>query len=156
MKAYYIYDIKHINRTLTIVAQDDYLIKIDFEKNIYDFEYKESKIIKQFKKELDEYFEGNLKEFKTKFKLTGLTNFQKKVLEEVSKVKYGKYINYTDIAKRIDNEKACRAVGNAVGKNPLPIIVPCHRIIRTDKTIGGYTGGTDIKIKLLEVENIKL
>lgn len=156
MKAYYIYDIKHINRTLTIVAQDDYLIKIDFEKNIYDFEYKESKIIKQFKKELDEYFEGNLKEFKTKFKLTGLTNFQKKVLEEVSKVKYGKYISYTDIAKRIDNEKACRAVGNAVGKNPLPIIVPCHRIIRTDKTIGGYTGGTDIKIKLLEVENIKL
>ena len=156
MKTYYIYDLKQINRKVTIVAEDDYLIKIDFEKNVYDFEYKESKVIKQFKKELDEYFSGNLKEFKTKFKLIGLTPFQKRVLEKVAKVKYGKYISYTDIAKSINNEKACRAVGNAVGKNPLPIIVPCHRIIRTDKTIGGYTGGANIKIKLLEVENIKL
>lgn len=156
MKTYYSYEIKQINRILTIVAQDDYLIKISFEKKDYDFEFLESKAISSFKKELDEYFSGRLKIFKTGYKLTNLTDFQIKVLSEVSKVSYGEFITYSDIAKSIKNEKACRAVGNAVGKNPLPIIVPCHRIIRQDNKIGGYTGGRDIKIKLLDVENIKL
>ena len=77
-----------------------------------------------------------------------------KVLKEVEKVKYGEHISYNDIAKAIGNPKSDRAVGNAVGKNPLPIIVPCHRIIRKDKKLGGYTGGTDIKIKLVEIEDI--
>lgn len=78
-----------------------------------------------------------------------------KVLKEVEKVKYGEHISYNDIANAIESPKSDRAVGNAVGRNPLPIIVPCHRIIRKDKKLGGYTGGTDIKIKLVEIEDMK-
>lgn len=154
MKKFYIYYFNDINRYVTIVDEDSYIISIEFDKINYDFNYEESEAICALKKELDKYFAGELKEFKTKYKLKNLTEFQMKVLKEVEKVKYGEHISYNDIAKAIGNPKSDRAVGNAVGKNPLPIIVPCHRIIRKDKKLGGYTGGTDIKIKLVEIEDI--
>jgi methylated-DNA--[protein]-cysteine S-methyltransferase len=155
MKKFYIYYFNDINRYVTIVDEDSYIISIEFDKINYDFNYEESEAISALKKELDKYFAGELKEFKTKYKLKNLTEFQMKVLKEVEKVKYGEHISYNDIAKAIGNPKSDRAVGNAVGKNPLPIIVPCHRIIRKDKKLGGYTGGTDIKIKLVEIEDMK-
>ncbi len=155
MKNFYIYHFDDINRDVTVVDEDDYIISIEFDKINYDFNYEESEAISGVKKELDKYFAGELKEFKTKYKLKNLTEFQMKVLKEVEKVKYGEHISYNDIANAIGNPKSDRAVGNAVGKNPLPIIVPCHRIIRKDKKLGGYTGGTDIKIKLVEIEDMK-
>ena len=154
MKKFYIYYFNDINRYVTIVDEDSYIISIEFDKINYDFNYEESEAIFALKKELDKYFAGELKEFKTKYKLKNLTEFQMKVLKEVEKVKYGEHISYNDIANAIESPKSDRAVGNAVGKNPLPIIVPCHRIIRKDKKLGGYTGGTDIKIKLVEIEDI--
>ncbi|WP_455089867.1 methylated-DNA--[protein]-cysteine S-methyltransferase [Peptoanaerobacter stomatis] len=155
MKKFYIYYFNDINRYVTIVDEDSYIISIEFDKINYDFNYEESEAISALKKELDKYFAGELKEFKTKYKLKNLTEFQMKVLKEVEKVKYGEYISYNDIANAIESPKSDRAVGNAVGRNPLPIIVPCHRIIRKDKKLGGYTGGTDIKIKLVEIEDMK-
>ena len=80
------------------------------------------------------------------------TNFRIKTLEEVCKIRYGFTKSYTDIAKNIGNPKAVRAVGSANATNTLPIIIPCHRVIAQNGGLGGYGGGLDLKIKLLELE----
>ena len=85
----------------------------------------------------------------------GLTDFEKKVLEETSKIPFGKRLTYKDIAVKIGRRKSYRAVGNALGKNPLPVIIPCHRVVA--KTgLGGFTGGLHIKKILLKIESIGL
>ena len=80
------------------------------------------------------------------------TPFQKKVWIELTKIPYGETISYMELAKRIGKPKAVRAVANAVGANPLPIQIPCHRVIASDGTIGGYSLGLKMKIKLLKLE----
>ena len=101
--------------------------------------------------ELEEYFEGKRKSFDIPVKLIG-TEFQKKVWNELLKIPYGKKASYKDIAIRIGNPKACRAVGMANHNNPILIIVPCHRVINGNGQLGGYALGLDIKKKLLELE----
>jgi methylated-DNA-[protein]-cysteine S-methyltransferase len=88
-------------------------------------------------------------------KLTG-TAFQKKVWKEIAKISKGKTISYKELAKRIGKPKAVRAVANAVGANPIPISIPCHRIIRSDGSLGGYSGkgGTKTKRALLKKEGV--
>ncbi len=81
-----------------------------------------------------------------------LTDFEKSVLEETKKIKFGKTATYKEIAERIKRPKACRAVGNALGKNPLPVIIPCHRIVSSTGP-GGFTGGIWIKKFLLKLES---
>lgn len=103
-------------------------------------------------KQLEEYFAGKRTDFDLPFDIAG-TPFQKQVWKALSKIPYGKTVSYRDIAKKINNPKAVRAVGSANGKNPLCIIVPCHRVIAADGTLGGYSGGLDIKTKLLALEN---
>lgn len=101
--------------------------------------------------QLDEYFAGVRREFNLPTDVSG-TEFQKRVWRELSRIPYGKTFSYRDIAKRIGKEKATRAVGTANGRNPLSILVPCHRVIAADGSLGGYAGGLEIKIKLLELE----
>lgn len=101
--------------------------------------------------QLEEYFDGRRKEFDIPIKLRG-TEFQKKVWNELLKIPYGVTVSYTDIAIKIGNPKACRAVGMANHNNPILIIVPCHRVINENKKLGGYALGLDLKRKLLELE----
>ena len=108
----------------------------------------------RFKQENDElikYFEGELKNFSVKCHITG-TAFQTKVLNELKTIPYGKTMSYSDVADRIGHPKAYRAVGSANGKNRLPIIFPCHRVISNNGELGGFSGGLSIKRKLLELE----
>ena len=101
--------------------------------------------------ELIRYFEGELKNFSVKCHITG-TAFQTKVLNELKTIPYGKTMSYSDVADRIGHPKAYRAVGSANGKNRLPIIFPCHRVISNNGDLGGFSGGLSIKRKLLELE----
>jgi len=101
--------------------------------------------------ELIRYFEGELKNFSVKCHITG-TAFQTKVLNELKTIPYGKTMSYSDVADRIGHPKAYRAVGSANGKNRLPIIFPCHRVISNNGELGGFSGGLSIKRKLLELE----
>lgn len=101
--------------------------------------------------QLEEYFDGRRKEFDIPIKLRG-TEFQKKVWNELLKIPYGATVSYKDIAIKIGNPKACRAVGMANHNNPILIIVPCHRVINENNKLGGYALGLDLKRKLLELE----
>ncbi len=90
-------------------------------------------------------------------KLNG-TEFQKKVWTAISKIPKGKVITYKELATKIGRPKAVRAVGNAVGANPCPIDIPCHRVVKTDGTLGGYSGkgGIKTKLKLLKREGVNI
>lgn len=105
-------------------------------------------------KQILEYFDGKRTEFYIPIHPIG-TKFQLSVWEQLKNIPYGQVITYGDIAKAIGNPKASRAVGNAVGANPLPIIVPCHRVIASNG-IGGFSCGLDIKKQLMAVEEIVL
>ena len=103
--------------------------------------------------QIQEYLEGKRKNFENiNLKLTG-TDFQLKVLNEIKKIPYGKISTYKEVAILIGNEKACRAVGNALNKNPIPIIIPCHRIVGSSGDLTGFAYGVDLKKKLIELEN---
>ncbi|MBS7637616.1 methylated-DNA--[protein]-cysteine S-methyltransferase [Candidatus Bathyarchaeota archaeon] len=102
---------------------------------------------------LEEYFRGNKVIFDIPLDLNG-TEFQKDVWRAIYKVPFGRLSSYGRIAEEIGRPKAVRAVGNAVGANPLPIVIPCHRIIRADGGLGGYGGGIDLKLYLLSIEGI--
>lgn len=101
--------------------------------------------------QLDEYFAGARRRFDLPLAPAG-TPFQLKVWRELRKIPYGRTISYATLARRAGNEAACRAVGAANGRNPLPIIVPCHRVIGSDGSLTGFGGGLAAKRKLLELE----
>ncbi len=103
------------------------------------------------KKQLDEYFCGQRQKFSAPFKLFG-TTFQKKVWKKIINIPYGQTISYKQLARQLKISSSYRAVANALGKNPLPIVIPCHRIIKSDGAIGGYSGGKEIKKFLLNFE----
>jgi len=102
-------------------------------------------------KQLYEYFVGNRKEFALELQLDG-TSFQKSVWNQLLKIPYGKTVSYKEVAAAIDNEKAVRAVGSANGRNNIAIIIPCHRVVAHDGTLGGYGGGLWKKEWLLDHE----
>ncbi len=103
------------------------------------------------KRQLGEYFEGKRTTFDVPISLGG-TEFQARVWEELQKIPHGTTISYGELSRRIGNEKASRAVGLANGRNPVCIIVPCHRVIGADGSLTGYAGGLPMKRTLLEVE----
>lgn len=102
--------------------------------------------------QLTEYFGRRRPRFDLFVDLTDLGDFQRAVLDAASGLDFGETVTYTEIARRIGRPRASRAVGNALGRNPIPIIVPCHRVVRTDRTLGGYTGGLRYKRALLDIE----
>ncbi|MDI9612870.1 MAG: methylated-DNA--[protein]-cysteine S-methyltransferase [Acidobacteriota bacterium] len=102
-------------------------------------------------RQLAAYFKGELKTFRLDLHPEG-TEFQLAVWRELEKIPYGTTLSYGEVAARIGRPAAARAVGGANGRNPLPIVVPCHRVIAGDGSLGGYTGGIDIKRFLLALE----
>jgi methylated-DNA-[protein]-cysteine S-methyltransferase len=101
--------------------------------------------------QLNEYFSGSRKKFDLPLDIDG-TEFQKKVWNELKKIPYGKTKSYKYIAEKLGDVKAIRAVGKANGQNPVPILIPCHRVIGSNGKLTGYAGGLDIKEKLLKIE----
>ncbi|MEA2584044.1 MAG: methylated-DNA-[protein]-cysteine S-methyltransferase, partial [Thermomicrobiales bacterium] len=87
---------------------------------------------------------------------SGVSPFTRSVLTATAEVPYGRLSTYRDIAQQVGRPSATRAVGNALGRNPIPVIVPCHRIVRSDASLGGYTGGLEIKERLLSLEGVYL
>ncbi len=105
--------------------------------------------------ELLDYFDGRLKSFTVSIDISNGTPFHQKVWNHLLQIPYGKTVSYMSIALALDNPKAIRAVGRANGLNPIPFIVPCHRVIGSDGSLTGYAMGVDMKAQLLAMENPK-
>ena len=115
---------------------------------------KVSEVIKEF----ENYFKGNEENFRNSVKLIDwslLTDFQRKVFKELLKVKWGNIITYSELAERLGNKNLRRIVGQALSKNPFPIIIPCHRVVGK-KGLTGFSAGLEWKRKLLELEGVKI
>jgi methylated-DNA-[protein]-cysteine S-methyltransferase len=106
------------------------------------------------RRELDEYFEGRRREFATPVDWRlARGGFFEAILRATAEIGYGETVSYRDVAGRAGNAKAVRAAGNGLGSNPVPIVVPCHRVVASGGGLGGYTGGVERKRKLLEIES---
>ena len=115
-----------------------------------DWIYNEKPLVK-VRQQLQEYFAGQRKNFDLPLQLTG-TEFQVSVLHALQQIPYGETVSYGEVAKRIGKPKAMRAVGAANGRNPIPIVVPCHRVIGSSGDMTGFGGGIDTKEALLRLE----
>ncbi len=148
----YSYNYNTLIGDITIITEDDSLISIEFGKENVGIK-KETTLIKNIKKQIDEYLVGNRNKFDLPIKISG-TNFQIKVWNELMKIEYGTCISYQQLAERVENKNYSRAVGMANNRNPIPIIIPCHRVVGKNNNLVGYAGGLDKKKKLLEIEKV--
>jgi len=112
-------------------------------------------IVLETERQLDDYFAGRRREFDVPLAPAG-TEFQRAAWKALAEVPYGKTISYAELARRMERPRAVRAVGAANGANPIPIILPCHRIIGADNSLTGYGGGLDRKRRLLSLEGVEL
>lgn len=151
MKSVFYYDTK-IGR-LEIEENGEAITKIDFaRKEIKEsIDKKETLLLKEAIKQLNEYFEGKRNLFDLPLAPEG-TDFQRKVWNALKEIPFGETRSYGEIAKVIGNEKASRAVGMANNKNPIMIVIPCHRVIGANGKLVGYAGGIEVKEKLLKLE----
>lgn len=133
-----------------IIEKNGYIVKIGVVDSIYEG-VSSSLVVDECIKELDEYFNKKRKVFNVPIKLNG-TLFQMKVFEVLKSIPYGHTLSYEDVAILIGNPKASRAVGNVCNKNPIMIVVPCHRVIGKNGKLVGFAYGTDLKEELLELE----
>ncbi|MDX9801007.1 MAG: methylated-DNA--[protein]-cysteine S-methyltransferase [Spirochaetia bacterium] len=124
-------------------------------KTIPDAEIKETGVIREAFNQLDAYFKGNLRVFTLPLDPDG-TDYMKKIWNLLEKIPYGETASYRDIAAASGNDKAARAVGLANNRNPVPVFIPCHRVIGSSGDLVGYGGGLDIKKKLLDLEKNNL
>ena len=106
------------------------------------------------RRELDLYFEGKLTEFGLPLDWQLSKDFRRRALRAIARIPYGQTRSYTQIATSAGNERAVRAAGTACGANPIPIVVPCHRVLRSGGALGGYGGGLPMKEALLEMEGV--
>lgn len=113
----------------------------------------ETPLIKEAAQQLSSYFAGELKDFSLPLAPVG-TNFQKKVWKALCEIPYGKTASYKEIAVKVGSPQAARAVGLANNRNPIPIIIPCHRVIGADGSLTGYAGGLALKQRLLNIERV--
>ena len=137
---------------LLIEATDSGLTRLVFVDNAPE-SLISNEITHYAKKELDQYFAGSLQVFTTPLAPTG-TAFQQSVWKSLSTIPFGESVSYQDIANSINNPKAVRAVGAANGKNPIAIIVPCHRVIGKNGSLTGYAWGVEVKAWLLQHEKM--
>lgn len=138
------------NISLYLVATETHLINIQFTQPQKAL-LQTTELLSMATIQLDEYFQGKRTIFSLPFKLAG-TPFQLAVWKELQNIPYGKTTSYKEIAQKINKPKAYRAVGMANNKNPLPIIIPCHRVIGSNGKLIGYAGGLKLKNYLLELE----
>lgn len=136
--------------TLYLVFTGKILRGIDFKKSGEIL--RKSNAPPLVKKELKEYFENGREEFTQGINLTKGTEFDKKVWLALKGIPYGETRTYKWLAEKVGKPTAFRAVGRALSRNPIPILLPCHRVIESDGSIGGYSSGIDIKRRLLEIE----
>ncbi|MEU8946472.1 methylated-DNA--[protein]-cysteine S-methyltransferase [Streptomyces sp. NPDC048489] len=141
---------------LTLVADDDLLCGLYMAGQRHrppqeDFGARDDTLLPEVKRQLTAYFAGDLKEFDLPMRLAG-TPFQRSVWEQLARIPYGEIRSYGELADALGNPKASRAVGLANGRNPVGIIVPCHRVVGADGSLTGYGGGLDRKRRLLDFE----
>lgn len=141
---------------LLLAGDDDALCLVGFPEGKLRYEpepgwTRNEKPFAAARAQLGEYFAGTRKHFDLPLKLNG-TEFQLRVLQELQRIPYGETTSYGDIAQRIGRPKAVRAVGAANGRNPIPIIVPCHRVIGSNGSLTGFGGGLGAKRALLQLE----
>ncbi len=143
---------------LLLAEENGFITNIFFENSIKENEcikkwkLKETEVIAECRREIESYLQGELINFSVPIN-PELTPFQKRVLDEVSKIEYGKTASYKEIAEKAGNKNGARAVGNANNRNPIPIIIPCHRVIGKNGNLTGYGGGLQIKEYLLKLES---
>lgn len=142
---------------LAIEDEDGFIIRIYFENEEISpkKEIKETIVTRKAFEEISKYLKGELFEFTVPIKPLG-TAFMKEVWDELNKIPYGEKSTYKDIAEKCCRPKAYRAVGMACNRNPIPIIIPCHRVLGSNGKLIGYLGGLSIKKKLLKLESIKI
>jgi methylated-DNA-[protein]-cysteine S-methyltransferase len=142
-----------LGRMLAVVDREGALVALDFDartsawRDLRPDERRARRVIEA----LTRYFAGELREFSLALAPAG-TPFQQRVWAELARVPYGTTISYGELARRLGDERAVRAVGGANGANPIAIVVPCHRVIGSDGTLTGYAGGLERKRALLELE----
>jgi len=134
--------------TLTFSDEGLHTLNLNGNKENIVFELSKSN---EYLTQLKDYFNGNRKHFDLPLILVG-TSFQRKVWEYIQHIPFGETQTYNEVAQGIGHPNAQRAVGNALHTNPIPIIVPCHRVVRTDGGLGGFGLGIDVKQKLLDFE----
>lgn len=136
--------------TLCVETEGDFLVGLYMDDQVDNSE-QETQLHQRAYRQLTEYFARQRTTFDLPLKVQG-TPFQMKVWDALQQIPYGQTRSYADIAKMIDNPKACRAVGGANNKNPIMIIIPCHRVINANGTLGGFGCGTKVKEYLLALE----
>ncbi len=137
--------------SLYLIFSRKLLTAVSFKKPIQTA-FKKGSASRSFIKELEEYFSGEDKGFSQKIELLKGTDFEKKIWSSLKDIPFGETRTYKWIAEKVGNPSATRAVGRALSKNPFPIVLPCHRIIESDGSIGGYSPGVNIKRRLLDME----
>ena len=141
--------------SLSLVEENGALVEVrwnfDLPRDAAPLALPTTPLLRQAAAELAAYFTGALREFTVPLAPKG-TPFQQKVWAALREIPYGETRSYKEIAAMVGNEKACRAVGMANNRNPLPIFIPCHRVVGADGKLVGYAGGLDVKTFLLELE----
>ena len=137
---------------LTVEADDQAITSVRFSDHRPEGPFQETPLLKKARLELGEYFSGKRDQFSFPIAFAKGTEFQKKVWRALREIRYGRTCSYGDIAARIGSKGAVRAVGTAIGRNPLPVVVPCHRVIQSTGAIGNFTGGVEKKHLLLRLE----
>ena len=142
--------------SLLLIADSEALREIRFEKSARGMSpetdcQEGGKIVETAARQLADYFAGKRRDFDLPLAPRG-TEFQQRVWQELQRIPYGQTLSYGEIARRIGRPTAVRAVGAANGKNPIPIVIPCHRVIGRDGSLTGFGGGIDIKKQLLTLE----
>jgi methylated-DNA-[protein]-cysteine S-methyltransferase len=144
---------------LTLIARDGHLTHLVMEDQVHATSappgsHRDDAAFADVRGQLDEYFAGTRTAFDVPVRLEG-TEFQRAVWAQLCAIPYGSTISYGELARRVGNPRASRAVGLANGRNPVAVIVPCHRVIAADGTLGGYGGGLDRKAALLGLEGVR-
>ena len=104
------------------------------------------------RRQLDEYFAGSRRKFELRTDRVLIHGFARKVLAQTARIPYGSYLTYAEVAAEAGSPRAHRAAGSALARNPIPIVIPCHRVLRSGGVIGNYGGGPDMKARLLQME----
>ena len=154
MKTFYFYTYEGVGK-LGIGVESDSITDIDFERSSIsrsDTKIEETELHRDVFRQLQEYFSGSRKVFDLPLAPVG-TDFQMRCWEALLKIPYGETRSYGDIARSVQSPKGFRAVGMANNRNPIAIVIPCHRVIGSDGKLVGFGGGLDIKKFLLDIEN---
>ncbi len=146
--------------TITVVATARGICRVRFPNETRPLEDGDSSaaaatLAKGVSRKLARYFGGKAVEFDEPLDLNGASDFYQRVWRELRKVPRGKTLSYAELARRTGKPNAARAVGAAMATNPVPVLIPCHRVIRSDGSLGGFGGGLDLKRRLLELERTR-